>query len=397
MGAFTAIDELARVRFLASACVAQRSGRLACDECVTACPALSLHWSDKGPGVESSCIGCGRCAAVCPSGALSVAGFNHPAPLPDRNTVSLECWKVPISASTTSSVRVPCLGGVSAAQWLSLVEAANGRLVVVVDRGWCCQCGANLPNQARSPWARTLNPVREILTELDWPQARQPRVHLDPLPARLMPSQIPSDTPPSLARRSFFRKLGHEAQRVVGVEDKQQGQPSPRALKAQRMPMPQREQLLASARQLSRAEKRPMPAAPYQALTLSTDCDHNGVCAGVCPSGALALFEDAEGVGLQFDAERCLDCGLCVKSCPHQALVLTPASVAPALGHPQRISTHGERTCQHCRQRFYGAAHASTCPDCKRKRQLGAALFGTPLATDKLSLQDFPTGGKQDE
>ena len=54
---------------------------------------------------------------------------------------------------------------------------------------------------------------------------------------------------------------------------------------------------------------------------LCVDC---GICASVCPSGALRF--DGPSQRLQFSAQRCLVCEQCIPSCPLEAisLVLTP-------------------------------------------------------------------------
>ena len=50
---------------------------------------------------------------------------------------------------------------------------------------------------------------------------------------------------------------------------------------------------------------------------LCVDC---GLCAGVCPSGALRF--DPESLRLQLLAPRCLVCEQCIPSCPLEAITL---------------------------------------------------------------------------
>ena len=49
-------------------------------------------------------------------------------------------------------------------------------------------------------------------------------------------------------------------------------------------------------------------------------CTGCGLCAAVCPKGAIAMKPDEEGF-LQsvLNAEACVDCGLCLKGCPAEA------------------------------------------------------------------------------
>jgi indolepyruvate ferredoxin oxidoreductase alpha subunit len=64
-------------------------------------------------------------------------------------------------------------------------------------------------------------------------------------------------------------------------------------------------------------------------VTVTEDCTACSVCLKLfeCPS----LTEDAEGY-VHIDAVTCIDCGSCVPSCPHDAIVLMPPAAIPAGG-----------------------------------------------------------------
>ncbi|MFA7293036.1 MAG: 4Fe-4S binding protein [Rhodocyclaceae bacterium] len=369
------IDALGRIRLAAPSCLALRSGPGACQACITACPSSSIALRNDGFAVNDDCLGCGHCAAVCPSGAITVKGFENLAPLPDGNHVRIECWKVPAALSGHNTIRVPCLGGVSPAQWLGLVEAADQRRVVLVDRGWCAACSAGKHSADEHPATPALDQADAILDELGWAEIHRPTRQTELLPVSLMPASIPAERPASLARRSFFRRLGKEAQRAVGpvetVEDH-----SPRALRHHDMPLPERALLLAVARRLATAAARPMPATAYVALDVSSSCGHHQLCARLCPTGALSLYERNGTAGLEFDSESCTVCGLCARSCPERAIRILPAAQAPARGQRQPLTAFGERPCARCRTPFSGSPGRTECPECSLSQRLGAALFG---------------------
>ncbi|MBU1112651.1 MAG: 4Fe-4S binding protein [Candidatus Omnitrophica bacterium] len=47
-------------------------------------------------------------------------------------------------------------------------------------------------------------------------------------------------------------------------------------------------------------------------------CVHCGLCAGVCPSGALEV--DTQSMEIVFTDDKCIACEMCVKVCPYKAM-----------------------------------------------------------------------------
>jgi ferredoxin len=62
--------------------------------------------------------------------------------------------------------------------------------------------------------------------------------------------------------------------------------------------------------------------APFGTIAISDACTLCMSCVGACPAGALKAAADAPR--LSFLESQCLQCGLCEKSCPEQAIALTP-------------------------------------------------------------------------
>ena len=65
------------------------------------------------------------------------------------------------------------------------------------------------------------------------------------------------------------------------------------------------------------------PGSPWGTVVVNADaCTLCMSCVGACP--ASALQDNAERPQLRFVEKNCVQCGLCVKTCPEQAITLQP-------------------------------------------------------------------------
>ena len=354
------------LRFRADACLAVRSSPKACSRCAETCPASVLAVNERGVALAPGCLGCGRCVAVCPSGALTAQGYGIPDRLPEGNRpLVVECWKVPPPLLVEGAHAVPCLGGLTTADLLELVLAAGeAHRLVLMDRGWCAACRAG--GQAQPPVATQLEFVRHALTRLGWPPQGLPALRRVPLPSSAMPADIPTPAErEAMGRRAFFRFLAGRAAEAAPAE------PAPRERGEGHFP--ERIRLLAALENLAALRGIPLPDGLFPAVSISEDCLNHGVCAGVCPTGALASYAGTEGAGVRFKPWLCLGCGLCARSCPEGALGLSLAD-GHAPSAPARLTRFPWHECPACQARFT-ARDEGLCPDCKRGRSLFDDLF----------------------
>lgn len=364
------------------ACLAVRSSPAACSRCAAACPAGVLAVNECGVSLADGCLGCGRCVASCPSGALSARGYRIPDWLPEGNReIAVECWKVTPRLLAEDTHAVPCLGGLSTASLLELVLAAGeGRAVVLVDRSWCAACRAG--GSAQPPVATQLEYVRRALIRLGWPQQSLPEIRRDPLPASLMPDEIPVPAErEAIGRRAFFRFLAGKAADVVVERTAPPPKTMPRSLirQGERL-FPERVRLIAVLERLAARRGVPLPADLFPAISISDACANHGVCARVCPTGALSSYEDEAATGIRFEPWLCAGCGLCARSCAEGALELDLAPSVDGAMHCQ-----GELTrlpwgvCTSCHERF-ASRGKNLCQRCEKSRCLATDLFGTMFA-----------------
>ncbi|NLV16188.1 MAG: 4Fe-4S binding protein [Syntrophomonadaceae bacterium] len=70
-----------------------------------------------------------------------------------------------------------------------------------------------------------------------------------------------------------------------------------------------------------------MAHSGYKPVVEAVSCSGCGMCAEICPFGAIALQEDLP----QVNGEDCMGCGLCVSHCPADSISLL---LAPERGIP---------------------------------------------------------------
>lgn len=368
---------------LDDACLVLRAPRYAtCRACENSCPVKALRIGEQVIEVSDDCVRCGRCAAVCPMGALAHPGFAVAAPaLENARPLTVDCWKVPAKLSVDGAVRVPCLGGLSAGRILEVVANAGDSVVELMDRGWCAKCSAG--GTARHPAQAALAQARALLQATGMAEAQLPRPRLAPLPPHLMPTEIPAPvTETKLGRRVFFSMLSAKTAVVVDkVMPLAQAQVRRRrGFEKSPVPSTERERLLLGTALIAKAGHAGQPRSLYCKVEVSADCCNHQLCASICPTGALAVFEQGSRTELMFDTQLCIGCQECKAICPSGALSVLPNGYADPNDvlpeYPIRLTSFGEKTCQECTRVYTEKSNEENlCPQCQKRRNLASSAF----------------------
>ena len=259
---------------------------------------------------------------------------------------------------------MPCLAGLGLGWLLALYEHSGGQAIELLDRGHCADC----PAGDLSALHGRVEEGRALLFACGAAPDTLPRIVAQPTRVALAPAIPDPAAEQSLDRRGFFRGLmagtlrGIDQARQVTSDNDRFAEPI--VLRAAVQPI-DRLRAMATLTRLAARHGRPLPNAVLTGLTLRA-CSGCGVCAGVCPTGALRREETSEAAELKFYAARCIGCGQCVVRCPERALELHSG------GGRSLVTTLGRwpaRQCAYCGAPFFGAG-GNTCAGCASKAQL---------------------------
>jgi len=360
--------------FEADQCLPMRYRGAGCAACAEACPAEAMALAQATPDVSDACTGCGRCVAACPMGALAIEGFSdggttqgEPGPL------SVECWRVPARDRAKGAAAVPCLGGIDAA-WLIERHRETGDGPLLVDRGWCASCPSG---GCQTPAAAAVDQARGLLEAMGVPPSRLPRIRTALLPFAVARADAHADGEIGISRRAFFGRLARGAGEAV-LPPLPATAPDPRLARPPRSSRA-RARLLAACIALSRARELPLPHALFRRASASAACCGRGVCAAVCPTGALSIRaqeENSQETAMErvFSAADCIACGACVSACPENASRLDEGMDEIWRGEAV-LWRRALRECADCGASFIAREGETRCDPCGKSRQLAHDLF----------------------
>ena len=290
------------VRYLPVAVVGEVGcrGSVTCGLCVDACPVSAIARGGRVPEVDrEACIGCGTCVSACPvEGAARLPGADLVRFESELGRLASEAGGAGLLVRCAGSpalpedrlrgtwlpVDVPCLSIVTPA-WALGALAAGVRSIAL--RGCGADCRANAPERARPTVAFVAESLALAGVADPGDRVRLLFPEEDGLPAGPDPAELapPGDasTAGSLrepaASEAALLALGAVAGTVVG------------------------------------------DGAPFGRITFETHgCTVCGLCAGVCPTGAIRFDQGPVAATLEIDRSACVGCGHCAAICPEGVL-----------------------------------------------------------------------------
>ena len=292
------------VRLEESLCAHSRAGQTACTNCLDICPTGAITPAGEHVTIDPMvCAGCGACAALCPSTAIT---YDDP---PVGHVLS----RMQTLASTYRKA-----GGTAPRL---LVHDGHGAEMIRL----AARFGQGLPSDVIPLELQVISGFghAEMLAALAHGFASvdvvlAPKTERDALERELELAE-------RIGGAGKLRLIDEADPDALSALLYDADIPAP--LSEPVLPLGNRRQIARlSAQALNPAAEAPIDlpkGAPYGTVLVDTDaCTLCLSCVSLCPSGA--LVDNPDMPQLRFQEEACLQCGLCSKICPEKAIDLKP-------------------------------------------------------------------------
>jgi ferredoxin len=318
--------------YKASICAHSRSQQPGCDLCIDVCSTEAIRADGDHVFVEPHlCMGCGACATVCPSGAMTYAYPSVPELGAEVRTL--------LATYRAAGGRDPCLlfhdaagrelilrlgrrgkglparvipvelhhmaaAGIDA--WLGALSLGAGEIAVLAT-------GGEAP-QYTEAIARQMGFADAIAQALGY---QGTHLHLIRAQDSAALEAAVWALPPALAVRApaaFHWTADKRATIALAVEHLVAHAPTPQTVVALG------------------------EGAPLGTIVVNRDtCTLCLACVGACPEGAILDHPQAEAPQLRFIESKCVQCGLCAATCPEDAITLEPRLLLTAGAREPRV------------------------------------------------------------
>lgn len=287
-----------------SICAHARSGHVACNRCIEACPAQAITGLAEAIKVDPNlCQGGGICATVCPGGAIQ---YRYPSPWDTQEKIAtlLRTYREqggiePIVVLFTEAdadyadfsqgnllpVMLEELASVGMDLWLATL-AFGARRLLLVD-------GESMPSKVRNTVLAELSTAHEIV------QAMGYRADSIALVSKESLDKAPELTMPAFKPAGFYALKDKRQSLYMAIDHlyEQAGRAKP--------------MVSLSA------------GAPFGTAQVDKQrCTLCMACVSACPGKALQSGQGEPK--LKFIEANCLQCGMCTHTCPEDAIWISP-------------------------------------------------------------------------
>lgn len=266
-----------------------------CRQCLLFCPHGAIN--EKKDILRDKCTECGVCMAVCPSDGLVDRDMNRLGNyLFKDDKIILNC---PLAEPL--GYEIACLGMLDRDAWTTLILLADIKEVEILtgDCGKCDDRPACVVSVA-------------FLKELIQAQSESPQFKIKVFPARgTINEEDEKEDDRDLIKKKAEPRFS--SLREQGKEKIKDLFPAIEAEETYNIPITR--QWFAQALSLKLGKK-----IPYKAIKANEKCTSCGVCAKICPQGALQQGQRDGKARLIYEPLKCVQCSRCIDICGPGAL-----------------------------------------------------------------------------
>jgi ferredoxin len=371
-----AVGEFEKPRFFAyreSLCAHERSSITGCNACIEVCSTYAIAADgDKVKVDPHLCMGCGACATVCPSGAM---GYQYPRPA-DRGAQ----LKQVLSSYRHAGGKDACIlfhNGTDGREALHQAAARGEGLpahVIPLETWHVAAIGPDLLLAAIAFGASRVALLFTGSESPDYVRALKEQMAFAQTIVSAFGyagshfSIVESPSSAGLAAAPGNATVAAPATYMVSNDKRTAIEFAVEHL-ARHAPQPQKEIALA-------------PGAAYGEVVVDTKkCTLCMACAGACP--ASALMDGGDTPMLRFLERNCVQCGLCEKTCPEDAITLNPRLLlTPAVRETRVLNETRPFNCVLCAKPFGTEQMVFTMLG----RLAGHSMFSTEEARRRLQM-----------
>lgn len=342
-----------------SRCLKSRYKRSSCQKCIALCPQRAVSFGQEIKIDDSTCNGCGICVNVCPTGAFELNNHSYTkllSQIDNRGTIIFSC-----AESSSSGIKVPCVGFLSSSFLLSIVIARKKSVEINIRECQGCSnhSGLNVIHE-------TVRNVRAMLNVL----GMEAEIHLND-------NDSLGASENCYSRRELFtlfrNRTASKVSDVIEIVNPPVLKDSYREQK-----IPEHRKLLQHYwPELSEQVLEFSSCFPFTQVEISQECDLCNVCVKACPAGALIKSENEKKVTLKHNIDFCVKCGLCSEICPRKA-VKYPETVELSIFNRKldvELKEFPKSHCGECGRDFIATKDSLLCNACSAKKQLADEFF----------------------
>ena len=359
-------------------CIQWLSKRRDCSLCVDHCPVNAISINTTLEIDHDKCVHCGLCLRLCPVGALvGEDGFSKLIRcfqfMESTDCVEFVCSQNPnAELGSDGNLLVlqvdRCLAAYGPSVFLFLQAIGIHRIILRLDGCEKCKIGSVKKDllQAKDDAESFFLASESTQLNIEVIEKIAPAFHKRPV------IQINN---PSINRRGFLSLFSKQSINFLS----KLLELSPESNKGGRCPSDERFRLIKLIKIITKdvTEGQQLEIAKRLkicSISINDRCSACGVCADVCPTGALSYHVDDEGMfQIKFSPLNCVNCGICADCCEMGAIKVNETHTSNQSQsvfdiQNQALLRSGElKRCKRCHVQYSSVNISDLCPICEQR------------------------------